>query len=344
MTPILMMTGFTLQFMKKEEGDLSRFVYLPEAAAYRKLFVDSFMKIKMFDDLFSLSLPLRKKYKIVTLGDSFSEKQGSGYQQRLAKMGGGSLLHLSSRMHPDNNQFNSLAGLANGDFLSKAGTKYVIFQIVERSIYYRVREYDSVFTINYSDIGELAENVRNSKKNQQPYPIDQLLKFPIQNIYFHLDKKTELNQVRKFRSTQKLFSTEKDQILVYEDDIKSVSENNKSITAKKFNDILNSSAKKLKEAGITLIVFVAPDKFDFYFDEIVQKKDLTRPSMLDNIRHLPKEYCYLDIKAHLKELKLKGEKDIYLYDDTHWSVSTNNQVAKWLFDIMKDSQAVGYSH
>jgi hypothetical protein len=321
--------------MKREEGDLSRLVYLPEAASYRKNFVKSSDEKRLFDDLPAVQLPLRKKYKIITLGDSFSEKRESGFQQQLVKLSGFNLLHLNSQMHPGNNQFNSLAGLANGDLDSSTGVRYVIFEIVERSVYYRVREYDSGFSINQSDIGALAENVRREKNMQQPYPIDQLLKFPLQNIFFHLGKKSGFDQIRRFQCTDPMFSISNNEIPVYEEDINCIPENNKKITAEKFNAILNAAARKLRIKGITLIVFVAPDKFDFYFEDFIRENKLPKPLLLENIRSMPKEYLYLDMMKHLNILKQKGQKDIYLFDDTHWSIATNIHVADGIIDMMK---------
>ena len=77
-----------------------------------------------------------------------------------------------------------------------------------------------------------------------------------------------------------------------------------------------------------------PDKFDFYYDFITDKSKYPKPlffSYFDNIEN--RDYVYLDTKAILSN-NIEYLKDIYFYDDTHWSPWAHQIIAKELESIV----------
>lgn len=62
----------------------------------------------------------------------------------------------------------------------------------------------------------------------------------------------------------------------------------------------------------------SPDKYDLYYDYITDKHNFTKPVFFDNFEKLNKEYIYINSKEILTK-ELDRKKDIYYFDDTHWS-------------------------
>ena len=85
------------------------------------------------------------------------------------------------------------------------------------------------------------------------------------------------------------------------------------------NQNLNRIAERLKARGIELIVLVAPDKFDLYSPYIKTANRYTKALFFETFNQLDKKYLYFDSRSLLRDALSKGQKDVYLYDDTHWS-------------------------
>lgn len=115
-----------------------------------------------------------------------------------------------------------------------------------------------------------------------------------------------------------MFSTSKNNLLFFYEDINRLEINNKNENINNLNTILNTLAKKLAQKNIKLIVLPCPDKFDYYYNQIIEKNRYPRPIFFDYLRTLKKDYIYIDSKKILQE-KTKNLKDVYFYDDTHWS-------------------------
>jgi hypothetical protein len=71
---------------------------------------------------------------------------------------------------------------------------------------------------------------------------------------------------------------------------------------------------------------ISPDKYDLYYDFVVDKKELPKPVFFDNFKPLKKEYIFIESKAILYNY-VKKQKDLYYYDDTHWSPVASKIIA-----------------
>lgn len=93
-----------------ESPDLLRIGYIPNIYnGYRTKF-----QLSINEKFDKLSNTKKNKYKILTIGDSFSEQAGFGYKNILAN--DFSVLHVDRFI--SNNQIQTLINLANGDFLT----------------------------------------------------------------------------------------------------------------------------------------------------------------------------------------------------------------------------------
>ena len=145
-----------------------------------------------------------------------------------------------------------------------------------------------------------------------------MIRFSLYNIYYRFDDNAYYSGTYRVKTTENLFSTNNHQLLFYTDDLKTLKLNNDEAAVLRLNTQLNTLSKRLNEKGIKLIVLPSPDKLDIYYDYISNKSKYPRPVFFDLLDHLQKNYLYINSKQILGNA-VKTQKDIYFYDDTHWS-------------------------
>lgn len=80
----------------------------------------------------------------------------------------------------------------------------------------------------------------------------------------------------------------------------------------------------------------SPDKYDMYYDYIIDKNKYPRPLFFDFLETENKNYLYLDSKKILQK-DFAGRKDIYFYDDTHSSPWATQIIAEELTKILSSA-------
>jgi len=84
------------------------------------------------------------------------------------------------------------------------------------------------------------------------------------------------------------------------------------------NEVLNTLSEKLKEKGVKLIVLPVADKLDYYFESLEDSRGFQKTQFFELPGDMDKKYIYIDSYKVLKS-NGQGNKDIFFYDDTHWS-------------------------
>lgn len=314
--PFLVLYIITYSFSTAGEGDLLRLGYLPcTDKNYRQNFT-SFNHAIKYTEL-SESKEKGKTYTIMTIGDSFSEQDGSGYKNVLAN--DFSVLHIDHFIL--NNQIQKLIELCNGNFFDTYKVQYVILQYVERNLPDNIQKIDYNARVTTQQIDSIIINHKpQQEQDEYDFFSRTTLRFPYLAFkYFTKTNYLSNGQVYNFElNTASLFSNHSNKLLFYYDDLNNTAKNNLPETAIKLNQILNRLSEKLKEKNITLIFLPSPDKYDLYYDYIIDKKSLVKPIFFDNFKKLHKEFIYINSKEILAE-ELNRKKDIYYFDDTHWS-------------------------
>lgn len=327
--PFLVLYIITFLFFTVNAGDLLRIGFIPSTdKKYRQNFTSYNHEIKFTE----LSKSKEKTYKILTIGDSFSEQGKSGYQNILAN--DFSILHVDRFI--SNNQIQKLVELSNGNFFDTYNVQYVILQGVERDL---IDDVKNINNKSRTDIHQIDSIVTNHKpeQNKEEYNFFSrtTLRFPYYALKYFTDKNYLSNeQVYNVElNTKSLFSNNSNKLLFYYKDLNNTGQNNLPENAIKLNRILNTISEKLKEKNITLIFLPSPDKYDIYYDYIVDKQNLTKPIFFDNFKKLNKEYICINSKEILTE-ELKNKKDIYYFDDTHWSPIASVIIAQKIREII----------
>lgn len=330
--PLLLMCLFTLFFFTADKGDLIRIGYLMNKGDYRSIFKEELNQPILFSKVSEISLNQQQKFKVLTIGDSFSEQFGFGYKNYLVQ-NNISLLHLDRFL--SDNPIETAYGILNGNLLDKIKVDYIILQSVERHITKRVKKINQNRIINTDSLKIKIQNHRNKLSRnikKESFPTQRIVKFSLHNFLYLLDDNAYFSDTYQVNTKVNLFSANKNQLLFLSSDLDAVRANNNSKNQAKLNATLNDLSKKLSSRGIQLIVLPSPDKFDFYYDEIIEKQKYPKPLFFEYFEKLPKQYCYINSKKVLRET-LKNKKDIYFYDDTHWSPWSSKVLADALQKI-----------
>jgi len=267
-----------------------------------------------------LSQTKKQDFDILTIGDSFSEQEGYGYNHFLAEK--------YTTLHVDrfilDNQIQGLINLINGDFFNHYKIKYIILQNVERDFIENLKGINFKAKISQHQIDSLIMNhtkLLEKERKDSEFFSRSTLQFPLYYMpeFFICKDYLSNNLIYNYDlSSEKLFSNKADKLLFYKNDIISLGENNKLSNIILLNNTLNKISHKLQEKNIQLIVLPSPDKYDMYYDYIANKADLEKPLFFEHLRPLKKDYVYIDSKEILKN-HMNNVADIYFYDDTHWS-------------------------
>ena len=310
-------------YVDYESGpDLLRLGYIPDIDKNYRKGLKSFSE----DNFVNVSKANEKFYEILTIGDSFSEQGADGYKNFLAS--DFKVLHIDRFI--SKNPFQTLINLCNGDFFDIYKVKYVILQNVERHLIDNINDIDINSKINNKELDSLILN-HNIKNNNYSYkffssvtiefPLYYCPKYLLCNNYLSNDQVYNLDV-----NVKSLFSNNSDKLLFYKKDLENTKKNNLIENAKRLNHVLNEIAEILDKKNIKLIMLPSPDKYDLYYNFIVDKNKLVKPVFFDNFKKLKKEYVYIDSKEILSE-KINSVKDLYYFDDTHWSPIASKIIA-----------------
>lgn len=276
-----------------------------------------------------LSKTKKRDFDILTIGDSFSEQKGYGYNHFLAEKY--TVLHVDRFIF--DNQIQGLINLTNGDFFDHKRIKYVVLQNVERDFIENLKEINFKTKISQHQIDSLVADHKKKLEKEQiesdffsrstlQFPLYYLPKFFLSSNYLSNDLIYNYNL-----SSKRLFSNKSDKLLFYKNDILSLEESNKISNSISLNNTLNKIAHQLQQRQIKLIVLPSPDKYDLYYEYIRDKTHFEKPLFFEHLRPFKKDYLYIDSKEILKNY-IDSQPDVYFYDDTHWSPVASKVIAQ----------------
>jgi len=323
---LLMWVFFTSKIFgldnKTVVGDLARMSYQVDMIQTKHLNY-TLPKSFIYDKIYN-----NQVIDMITIGDSFSHGGGAAqnpyYQDFLASIYDKNILNINPI---DYDKFLETAiGLYNSGYLQRHKIKYVLIQSVERFCAIRFQK-----EIAYQDYS-LSSPVISKKVfsvYHQDVPIITTANYKVPYYSFaYLFKENAKKDIHKVKLSKRLFSRSK-YMLYLHGDIQNIPQfTQKSV--QEINKSINKLAQLLAREGITLIFMPTSDKYDLYYDYLVDNKH-PKNQFFDLIRPLKKDYIFIDTKAILTPYLKKGVQDIYFQDDTHWSSKaskavTNNKV------------------
>lgn len=335
--PFLCLYFFNVLNYNQNEGDLARLGYLYNNPSPKSNILKQFSLQKQYTLVSEINLNTKTKFDALTIGDSFSAQGNIGYQNFLTNEGTSVLdIDIFFRENP----IQKLVELINGDFFDTIQTDYVILQSVERSFMQRCENIDFSKSLDLDSVKKiLKKHVRRApKKRILNFLSNDLFKIPLTNIQFKSSCKPKNSLTYKVATNKEtLFTKSPNNLLFYKNDIDLMTYKNDSLNILNSNKTLNKINCLLSEKGIKLIVLISPDKYDLYYPYLSNKDNFEKPLFSKHYKALSKEYISVDSFEVLANL-ITCEKDVYYYDDTHWSPIGANVIALEINKIINEIQ------
>lgn len=340
--PFTLVFCFSELFFTSNKGDLIRIGYVADINNYNSHNVFNKEDIGSIDftRLSGLDLKQNHKFKTLIIGDSYSTLEKKGYPNYLAKGGVNSVLYFDNFLTKPN-PIESVYSILNGDLLDKVKIDYLIFESVEREFVNRALDVETNNSFKIDSIGIIKDkhekNELKLESEEEKFFSNRMFLFSYYNIAYLFDDNAFKSETYKVKTTKSLFSNNKNELLFFHNDLRFLKINSDIKNVSKVNDVMNDLSKKLNEKGIKLIVIPGPDKYDAYYDYILNKSSYKKPLFFDHLNSMKKDYLYINSKKIIDQL-VKSKKDVYYYDDTHWSPWATKSIAKEINNIIKNSE------
>lgn len=338
LSPVLLAFAVTESLFSTDKGDLLKVGYIADIIPYdrEEIFKDEFNREKFFTYFSELDFSKKQKFKTLVIGDSFSEQGNFGFTNYLAESTGNPLLYLDRNLH--DNPIQTLVGIINGDLLDSIKVDFIVLQSVERGIAIRTDIYESAI-LTIDSLNKVKEALKlavpvGSNEVDKLFS-DRMLKFTTINLGYAFDDNGFYSETYIVNTKDTLFSVDNNNLLFFFDDLRSIEENSKPEIVETLNTQLNSISAKLAEKGIKLIVLISPDKYIIYYNEIIGKEKYPKPQFFEMFTKLPKNYQFVKSEEILKKA-IKDQKDLYFYDDTHWSPFAAKIITKEIETLIKE--------
>lgn len=314
---------FTLVICPNATGDIGRLAFIPFGHEYGDRMEQNFPKKQVFTTVNSIDDLRNSHCDVITIGDSFSERQNDGYHNYLALKG---LKVVNAKRTLYYNPVTFAYEMMNLGIIDSTNASAIIVECVERS-------FDGFFT-GFSPRGELLE-AGKGKEMLAGSPNEWSLMRVRDFVVYHSGLMTP-PIIKKQLSRDFFTSDHPSTLYFYVDDIRTI--NSKDSHIPTIKSTFRALLDKAQEKHVKLVVLVPPDKYDLYQQYIVdnpypEKKNNEKIRwILDNDAHV------VLAKDVLQPMVDQGEQDVYLYNDTHWSYKAASVVADQVYERLQQLQ------
>ncbi|MEM1327505.1 MAG: hypothetical protein AAGI23_16205 [Bacteroidota bacterium] len=333
--PALLIYNFNKRIYRDGQGDLIRAGYVYDNPSPRDA-IDALSDLeKQYSELSAIDLKEPQSFDVFTIGDSFSDQDRFGYQNFLAQKNL-SVLNLTKFLN-GRNPIQRTIELINGDFFDRIQVKIVVLQTIERSTMRRCATIDFDRAIA---VDSLASHItkRKLKGSYIPKKVDlfshNTLRAPLINLQysFHPNPAHSKTCVAPIAGAN-LFTNDPNRLLFYYHDLTRINRKNDKKEIDMVHDVLTKLNAKFQAKGIQLIVMVCPDKYDIYYPFIKDKENFVKPTFFDYYNGLNKEYVDAPVYDALMR-EVGYTKDLYYFDDSHWSSVGASLAAEEVYKMM----------
>ena len=253
---------------------------------------------------------------VTTVGDSFSQMGLDGYQNYLCQQG---LTVTNIHVGKFDNPLEVAYRMLDQGLIDSTNTRVLVIESAERMIEQRVAEFlpEGPLPAVRQQAEGTAKNTPSGNENQ--WSLARTRDF----IYYRLIKSPVLSA----RLDGDFFTADDPAMLYfYTDDLTSPprfqEEHREALLA-----CFGTLCRKADEKGVYPIVLIATDKYDFYQQHIIDNPWPAKTVLEDMAQMIGDTPHLLLSKPYLTPLLERGEKDIFKYNDTHWSWKASRVVA-----------------
>lgn len=293
-------------------GDLGRLGKLAFGHEYKQALDSNLLKECWVDDF---SGKLTKEYKIITIGDSFSQQGKEGYQNYLGYLLKSKVLNIRPATGISPEQL-ALSLLRTG-WLKEMSPRVVVVETVERHLV------ESLFALDFS-VHPSAAEVRKQIYKKKRVAVPESAGYLYETIYWMRLRLQIDNPVKKVELNRDLFSDFDNDLYFYYADLQRTSM--KKEEKEKVYALIDSLKQEFQQQGIHFVYTVAADKYDVYRPFV---KDKAYPSctQLDSLPDAQAPFYLINTVKILRPLVWQGIKDVYIATDSHWSYIASEAVA-----------------
>ena len=273
---------------------------------------------------------------VVVVGDSFSHGGGVGktgdYVNYLAHESGRKVVVYTPPLDPAfDNPMQVAFDLLNQGVIDSTNCANLVVQEVERYLVDRHCKFVTTHLSLPRPVAEEQDDDEDSGDKRQDYsPLLRVKDF----IFYRF---LGANPIYTAQLSRPLFGgKEPNKLYFYNDDVKlgfNVTEGVSQQIVACFEEVIEAAHKQ----GVNLIILIAADKYDMYQDFIVPENPYPAKTLNEDIAQwMPQIREHLIFsKEVLHPLLEQGVKDVYLYNDTHWSPASSHLISQAIIKRVK---------
>lgn len=243
--------------------------------------------------------------KYINIGDSFSKQGRYGYVNYCAVALGESIHNLYSHI---NSPFESAVALLNDGYFERVRTEIVIIESTQRLIV------NQILSLNI-ETHQASHNVILDPAPPKTEHTKQPRISPKAVINWLTLKVKGGSPVKRSPLTAELFTHAPDELYYYQNDLFRLDISpDEQVTIDEISRLLT---ERFDAVGVRLIIMCIPDKYELYQGYIAGTTP--RQQSYDRLKQSLDSTILFDARAPLLPLIESQVKDIYLYNDSHWS-------------------------
>lgn len=259
---------------------------------------------------------------VLTVGDSFSRMGRLGYQNYLSAQGV-SVANCTRELY--DNPFQYAYNILNRGLVDSTNISVLVVQIGERDLVTRSEEFD----VDKVDMNELDPGPPFDSDGGNPNA------WSLLRARDYLMYRLHWSPVYKATLDKDYFNGKEPRSLYFYCADITNGLNIDEVSKEKVKEVYQILTRKAEERGIALLLMLPVDKYDMYQDHIVDNP-YPRKTYVEDAREIFGDTPHVLLcKYLLTPLIENGEKDVFLFDDSHWSIKASEIVGKELSQRVK---------
>ena len=302
---------------KADTGDLGNLALIPFGLEYGQAISEHEMKDTLFIKVNHTEELRNIHVNVLTVGDSFSQQGCAGYQNYMPGEGI-SVANCRRSLYESPLQYAS--NILDYGVIDSTNIDVLVVEVVERDFALSIGSFEE-------DKVEVPEPISTSDQEERNANEWSLLR----TRDFLLYRFASRSPVYKVTLDKDYFSSKEPRSLYfYYEDISNGLSIDEALRPK-VKEVFGLLTRKAHERGIKLLLMMPVDKYDFYQDYIVDNPyphpKRVNEDLRDILGDIPEVMLCKDCLLPLLE---KGEKDVFLFDNTHWSYKGSEAIGKEL--------------
>lgn len=319
-----------LWIINDNSGDLMRLGLINSGPEYTDSICSRLLPEVYYSGLESDSVLRLDTCDVLVIGDSFSHGGGVGkqgdYVNYLAHESGRKVVVFTPQSLTLSSPMQVAYDILNLGCIDSTHVKNLVVQEVER---YLVDRHCGFVTTHTSIPREEKKSSSTPEPKQAPSPLLRVKDF----LFYHL---LGANPIFKVQLSRPVFGgLQPDMLYFYREDVElgfDVPSDRRDRVIDCYRQVIDAARAR----GVNLILLVAGDKYDMYQDYIVDN-----PYPAKTLNEDLQQWMATDLDRFVfsKQVLLpyigQGVKDVYLFNDTHWSPSSSKMIADEIIKKLK---------